>query len=119
MSFEDDAKAEPLLHRQNAMSPDEIEAWNAEQVGNEPSEEMGEMDLVEDNSDSGELPEEVEDDEEDGEELPLDLGWYFDQFDLDAKARIRLCSTYASVLRAQIAFQTSPKKRKIIDLTKD
>jgi len=134
MSFEEAAK----LTRSGAMTEEQIQQWQIQQPIETPDQEYDDgvanscgtcgvraslCECPSDNSSSDEGPEDMvwqeEEDEEAEEEMPLDLAWYFDQFELDAKARIRLCSTYASVLRAQIAFQTSPKKRKIIDLTKD
>jgi len=138
------------LTRQGAMTPDDIATWRQHQanyVDPTPDEEydlvanscstcgvrasLCECPMEEESSSSSEeegpedMEREEEEDEEDEEEfMPLDLGWYFDQFDLGPKERIRLCSTYASMLRAQETLAGPAKKRrrmpdKIIDLTKD
>jgi len=115
MSNEELLEEGPLLQRQNAMSPDEVIQWQAMEM-EEISSEHSEAEPMDEVDDEGEDEEPEDPDDED--DLPLDLGWYFDQFELSPKDRIRLCSTYASMLRAQEAF-SSKKKRKIIDLTKD
>lgn len=130
MSFEEhgqaaaeDQSGEPVLRRQQAMSPDQIAEWQIHQGGVAmASPDYCPEDADGDSSDA--MSEGEGDDDVIEDDLPLDLGWYFDQFDLGAKERIRLCSTYASMLRAQEQMRTPAKKRrrvpdKIIDLSKD
>jgi len=129
MSFED-GQTKPVLSRQKALTPAQIAEWQVHPEGLEDVEDH-EMDVGnqgdspdvsnQESSSTSEVEGMDEDDEEDF--LPLDLGWYFDQFDLGPKERIRLCSTYASMLRAQETLAPAKKRRrapdKIIDLTKD
>jgi len=51
---------------------------------------------------------EVGPEEEESEEMPLDLNWYFDQFELPAASRVKMCRSYATYLAT-----TMPKKEKI------